>query len=45
MKFYQAEQSKLNSQKVVFDQQMKKLRVEQRDLELNRKKQKEQFDK
>lgn len=45
MKFYQAEQQKLASQKVAFDSQMKKLRVEQRDLELNRKKQKEQFEK
>jgi hypothetical protein len=45
MKFYQSEQQKLGSQRLLFDQQMKKLRVEQRDLELNRKKQKESFDK
>jgi hypothetical protein len=41
MKFYQSEQQKLNSQKIIYDQQMKKLRVEQRDMEINRKKQKE----
>ena len=45
MKFYHAEVAKLNSQKLQQEQQMKKIKADQKDLENFRKKQKESIDK
>lgn len=45
MKFYNSEQQKLNSQKQIYEQQMKKLKIDQRELDVQRKRQKEQFEK
>jgi len=45
MKFYNSEQQKLNNQKLLYDQQLKKLRIDQREIEMQRKRQTEQFGK
>lgn len=45
MKHYNMELVKLNQQKLQYEGQMKKLRIDQRELDLNRKKQKDALDK
>lgn len=45
MKFYNLEQQKMANQRVNYENQLKKLRNEQKDFELQRKRAKEQMDK
>lgn len=45
MKYYNSEMAKVNAQKIAFDAQQKKFKIEIRDFENSKKKQKEQFEK